>query len=229
VRPANLNNSLRDRLPSSALPDGPQLDHRKSARSLAPAQRSRSAVWLQAFVSVGLLALAACGAKLEGDPNTYQNGFAGGGSTTPGSSGGAASGGTVGVSGGTSGAQGGTGTQGGSTGTPSGGNTANTIPPDDACLADAFTSCVVCHYEGGAISYGVDVKSAGIGQRLAGKASMYTGMKVVDQDKPLESTMYVKIANGACIAAGTCGGKMPVTGTMTETQVNCVRDWLLKF
>ena len=73
-----------------------------------------------------------------------------------------------------------------------------------------------------AVSNGLDLTSADLAQRLAGRrgsGSCSTHL-VVDPATPSESALYLKVTPDAC------GSRMPLGGTLTDGEQACILRWI---
>jgi hypothetical protein len=78
-----------------------------------------------------------------------------------------------------------------------------------------------CH-GGAAASTGLDLTSAGLadrvkGQRANGACGQYL---LIDVAKPEQSALYLKVTNEAC------GVRMPVGGTLSNSEQACILQWI---
>jgi hypothetical protein len=105
-------------------------------------------------------------------------------------------------------------------------------PPDAA--TDAGTSCfkalimnkcgnATCH--GGTSSgAGLDLTSDGLAQRVAGRrgTDACSSYLLIDTAVPEQSALYLKVTDHAC------GVRMPLGGTLTKDEQQCILSWIDK-
>jgi hypothetical protein len=120
---------------------------------------------------------------------------------------------------------------GGSTGSGGGGATADCTGSNDPQMI-LTTSCgsgAGCHIPGGALSAGLDLTpDSNIGSRLVGVKSSGSGQSMCGSNtepylmagsNPATGLFIDKLGNPPC------GLKMPEVGSITATQVQCLKDW----
>jgi hypothetical protein len=53
-----------------------------------------------------------------------------------------------------------------------------------------------------------------------------SGEKLIDSSAPGESWLLKKVTPGAF---GSCGSKMPIVGSLSASEVECLRSWVMSF
>ncbi|MFS8065965.1 MAG: hypothetical protein ACMG6S_06300 [Byssovorax sp.] len=66
----------------------------------------------------------------------------------------------------------------------------------------------------------LDLVSADVASRVVGKAAIGCKGTLADPEKPEDSILYIKVAGA------TCGGRMPPSGDLSDTEIACVKDWI---
>jgi hypothetical protein len=101
-------------------------------------------------------------------------------------------------------------------GVSDGGDTCPDVPTEIFAMKCAGS---VCH-SGNTPAQNLDLVSPGVASRVVGKPAGECKGSLADPMDPEASLLYIKIA-------GTmCGSRMPSGGTLTDSEIACVKDWI---
>jgi hypothetical protein len=92
---------------------------------------------------------------------------------------------------------------------------------DFRALITAKCGSAGCH-GAGAVSSGLDLASANLATRVAGKkaSGACASYLLIDSEQPERSALYLKVT------ADSCGSRMPLGGTLTDKEQLCILQWV---